>query len=61
MTLLGFRPRTVWVKQLIQEPGLSEKPYFVPGAVAAGGPVRAGGGAAAADEDAIVPTKSGKK
>eukprot|EP01041_Mallomonas_annulata_P007475 gene7475-15301_t len=27
MTLLGFRPRVPWVKPLIQQPGLSEKPY----------------------------------
>jgi len=27
LTLLGFRPRVAWVKPLIQEPGLSEKPY----------------------------------
>jgi len=27
ITLLGFRPRPVWVKPLLQEPGLSEKPY----------------------------------
>ena len=29
LTLLGFRPRPVWVKPLIQQPGLSEKPYMV--------------------------------
>ena len=28
MTLAGFRPRPLWVKLLLQEPGLSEKPYF---------------------------------
>ncbi len=28
MTLAGFRPRPLWVKPLLQEPGLSEKPYF---------------------------------
>ena len=28
LTLLGFRPRAEWIKPLIQEPGLSEKPYF---------------------------------
>jgi len=27
LTLLGFRPRAEWIKPLIQEPGLSEKPY----------------------------------
>lgn len=27
LTLLGFRPRPVWMKPLIQKPGLSEKPY----------------------------------
>ena len=27
LTLLGFRPRALWVKPLIQEPGLSENPY----------------------------------
>jgi len=27
-TLLGFRPRPLWYKPLIQEPGLSEKPYL---------------------------------
>eukprot|EP00607_Mallomonas_marina_P005699 CAMPEP_0182431478 /NCGR_PEP_ID=MMETSP1167-20130531/49509_1 /TAXON_ID=2988 /ORGANISM="Mallomonas Sp, Strain CCMP3275" /LENGTH=395 /DNA_ID=CAMNT_0024617863 /DNA_START=354 /DNA_END=1541 /DNA_ORIENTATION=- len=29
ITLLGFRPRGSWVKPLIQEPGLSEKPYDI--------------------------------
>lgn len=28
LTLLGFRPRAIWVKPLIQVPGLSEKPYY---------------------------------
>ena len=28
LTVLGFRPRAIWVKPLIQVPGLSEKPYF---------------------------------
>jgi hypothetical protein len=28
ITLLGYRPRVSWVKPLIQEPGLSQKPYF---------------------------------
>jgi hypothetical protein len=28
LTLLGYRPRAIWVKQLIQEPGLSEEPYW---------------------------------
>lgn len=28
LTVLGFRPRAIWIKPLIQEPGLSEKPYF---------------------------------
>lgn len=27
LTLLGFRVRAIWVKPLIQMPGLSEKPY----------------------------------
>ena len=27
-TLLGFRPRPLWFKPLLQEPGLSEKPYL---------------------------------
>lgn len=30
VTLLGFRPRSLWVKSLIQEPGVSEKPFYVP-------------------------------
>jgi FK506-binding protein 1 len=28
ITLLGFRPRELWIKPLIQEPGYSEKPYI---------------------------------
>ena len=28
LTVLGFRPRAIWVKPLIQPPGFSEKPYF---------------------------------
>ena len=28
VVLLGFRPRPLWRKPLIQSPGLSEKPYF---------------------------------
>jgi hypothetical protein len=28
LTVLGFRPRAIWLKPLIQIPGLSEKPYF---------------------------------
>ena len=27
LTLLGFRPRTVWVKPLIQDQNTNEKPY----------------------------------
>ena len=27
LTLLGFRPRPAWLKPLLQEPGLSQKPY----------------------------------
>jgi len=27
LTLLGFRPRPNWLKPLLQEPGLSQKPY----------------------------------
>lgn len=27
-TLFGFRPRPLWFKPLVQEPGLSEKPYL---------------------------------
>jgi len=27
LTLLGFRARAEWIKPLIQQPGLSEKPY----------------------------------
>ena len=28
LTLLGYRPRAIWAKPLIQEPGLSEEPYW---------------------------------
>jgi hypothetical protein len=28
ITLLGFRPRTVWVKPLIQDINTRERPYF---------------------------------
>lgn len=28
LTLLGFRPRTVWVKPLIQDVNTKERPYF---------------------------------
>lgn len=28
LTVLGFRPRAIWIKPLIQPPGYSEKPYF---------------------------------
>jgi len=28
LTILGFRPRAIWIKPLIQVPGLSEKPYW---------------------------------
>ena len=28
VVLLGFRPRPLWRKPLIQSPGLSEKPYI---------------------------------
>lgn len=28
ITLLGFRPRAIWVKPLVQAPGLCEKPYM---------------------------------
>jgi FK506-binding protein 1 len=31
LTLAGFRPRPIWNKPLLQEPGLSEKPYFTVG------------------------------
>ena len=31
LTLAGFRPRPLWNKPLLQEPGLSEKPYFTVG------------------------------
>ena len=30
MTLLEFRQRPVWIKPLIQEPGLSQRPYMPP-------------------------------
>jgi len=33
ITLLGFRMRAKWVKPLIQEPGLSMKPYMDAGPV----------------------------
>ena len=29
ITLIAFKPRPVWIKKLIQEPGLCEKPYYV--------------------------------
>jgi FK506-binding protein 1 len=28
LTLAGFRPRPIWSKPLLQDPGLSEKPYY---------------------------------
>jgi hypothetical protein len=28
LTLLGFRRRAVWIKPMIQEPGLSQRPYI---------------------------------
>lgn len=31
VTLAGFRPRPIWAKPLLQEPGLSEKPYIEEG------------------------------
>ena len=28
LTLLGFKARVIWVKPLVQEPGLNQRPYF---------------------------------
>lgn len=49
MTLLEYRPRPFWYKPLLQEPGLSEKPYFPQG----GAIIKVGGVPLPSDEISV--------